>query len=475
MTLKIPQTNFSKLCSLCFLTPLQVRVNLQSESIPRLRARTSVRAMTAFADSDHGLPLIPKSGRVAIIGAGAAGLHTARQLDAAGYCPHIYEATNHIGGVWAYSPRPGGTSPMYNSLHCNIPRYCMMFEGIPYPPHVASYPSHRDVLEYIRDYAQRYDLLRFVSFNESITGVSKQAGMWRVQTNRGASDYHALYVCSGNFAKPREWQVDGIQHLGQHGIQVRHSLTYKSPEGYKGKIVAVIGAGPSGIDIALELATVAKRVYLSHAKGSDVIPIHRPSNLSEVGIITHVENDGTLHHDKDVGGNGLKVDSVLACTGYVKTIPFLGLLPGNGSLAGVHVWPDGRSVRGLVRHCVGREDSTLVFIGLPQKMIPFPTFEEQIAFSIQVLKGNIPLQKLRRLAQEEDDLVVDDKSYQVLGKRQWKYNCELAKLAGRPPINPSIIEITRHSSERRHDDPAWFRKTQYNLTGEGKGMWTANW
>lgn len=473
MTAKFPQFYYQSRW-LCFLTPGSVRISAECAPIPQLRLQTSVCTMTASTENvDHDSPpLVPKSGRVAIIGAGAAGLQAARQLEAAGYSPHIYEASDHVGGVWAYSPQPDTTSPMYDSLHCNLPKYFMMFEGIPHPPHVASYPSHRDVLEYVRNYAHRYDLLRFISFKESVTGVSKETGMWRVQTNRGASDFHALYVCSGNFAKAREWEVDGAQYLRSRGIRVRHSLTYRTPEGYENRVVAVIGAGPSGIDIALELAKVAKHVYLSHSFDSKVISVHRPSNLSEVGVITHVSEDGTLHHDKDVEGNGLSVDSVLACTGYVKTVPFLGLLPGKGALAGVHVWPDGRSVRGLVRHCVGREDATLIFIGLPQKMIPFPTFEEQIAFSIQVLKGNISPQQLKRLAGEEDAVAKDDKKYQVLGKRQWEYVCELAELAGRCPINPSLIEICWHSSQQRRDDPAWYRNMQYILTGEGKGMWT---
>lgn len=461
-------------CWLCFLAPVSVKSNIERVHSLQLPARTIGCTMTVSAEnSEHNLPLIPMAGRVAIIGAGAAGLQAARQLDAAGYCPHVYESTDHVGGVWAYSPTPTTTSPMYDSLHCNLPKYCMMFEDIPYPSHVASYPSHRDVFEYVCAYAHRHNLFRFISFNECIKSVRKEDGMWRVRTEGGVNKYQALFVCSGNFGKPRDWQVDGVQHLRSHGIPVRHSLTYKTPAGYENQTVAVIGAGPSGIDIALELATVAKQVYLSHGSHSERISIHRPSNLSEIGIITHVDDDGTLHHARDGDRNGLTVDSILACTGYVKTIPYLGLIPGKGTLAGVHIWPDGRSVRGLVRHCVAREDATLVFIGLPQRMIPFPTFQEQVAFAIQVLKGNITSQQLKRLADDEDAVARDDKTFQVLGKRQWDYICDMAVLAGRKAINPSLIELSWHSSKQRGKDPARYRKTEYTLAGEGKGMWTA--
>lgn len=43
-----------------------------------------------------------------------------------------------------------------------------------------------------------------------------------------------------------------------------HSHDYREPKIYSGKIVIVLGAGPSGIDIAIEIAKFASTVYLSH-------------------------------------------------------------------------------------------------------------------------------------------------------------------------------------------------------------------
>lgn len=415
--------------------------------------------------------LIPQSARIAIIGAGAAGLQAARQLRLAGYHPQVYEATDHIGGVWAYSPQPGSSSPMYDSLHCNLPKYCMTFEQIPYPPHVPSFPSHRQVLDYIHEYAHRHDLWPLISFNNPVKSASKRDGMWHIHTDRDTRQYHALYVCSGHFSKPRDWHVDGMEHLRSHGTLIHHSLMYKKPDTYQDQRVLVIGAGPSGIDIALELSTVAKHVYLSHSHDSTVIPINAPENLSEIGLITHVSKDGLVHHDKNVH-DAFRVNVVLLCNGYIKSFPFLDLYPGKGSIAGTHIWPDGRSVRGLVRHCVAREDPTLTFVGLPDKMIPFPTFEQQIAFSVRVLTGKVSQKQLKQLATEEDAANVDDKFYQVLGKSQWEYINEMSRLAGRPATNPALIELTVDSGKRRRSNPAGYRNTQYKLIGEKEGMWT---
>ena len=45
---------------------------------------------------------------------------------------------------------------------------------------------------------------------------------------------------------------------------VLHSHDYRKPEKYAGKRVVVLGAGPSGFDIAVELSGYASQVYLSH-------------------------------------------------------------------------------------------------------------------------------------------------------------------------------------------------------------------
>ncbi|NXM71501.1 FMO5 monooxygenase, partial [Serilophus lunatus] len=50
-----------------------------------------------------------------------------------------------------------------------------------------------------------------------------------------------------------------------------HSRNYKSPQSFLGKRVVVVGAGNSGIDIAVELSHVAKQVFLSTKHGTWVL------------------------------------------------------------------------------------------------------------------------------------------------------------------------------------------------------------
>lgn len=65
-----------------------------------------------------------ENSKVAIIGAGPAGLSAAKHLLAAGVSKvTIYEKSDEIGGVWRYTDTPDHphATPVYDSLKINIP------------------------------------------------------------------------------------------------------------------------------------------------------------------------------------------------------------------------------------------------------------------------------------------------------------------------------------------------------------------
>ena len=48
-----------------------------------------------------------------------------------------------------------------------------------------------------------------------------------------------------------------------------HSHDYRHPEVFTGKHLVILGAGPSGVDICLNVANCAEKVYLSHKRIKD--------------------------------------------------------------------------------------------------------------------------------------------------------------------------------------------------------------
>lgn len=64
-------------------------------------------------------------------------------------------------------------------------------------------------------------------------------------------------ICVGNYSVPKLPNIPGSEALGEKAI---HSHRFRKPDAYKNKRVLVIGAGPSGIDIAKIVGEVAEKV-----------------------------------------------------------------------------------------------------------------------------------------------------------------------------------------------------------------------
>lgn len=75
--------------------------------------------------------------RVAVVGAGSAGLATLKALRDAGVAAVAYESADTVGGLWVYGA-PG--SPAYRTLHLNTSRGRTQFADHPMP---ADWPDYR--------------------------------------------------------------------------------------------------------------------------------------------------------------------------------------------------------------------------------------------------------------------------------------------------------------------------------------------
>ena len=93
--------------------------------------------------------------RVAVIGAGAAGLAAVKALRDAGVPAVGFESADQVGGLWVYG---APDSPAYRTLHLNTSRGRTQFADHPMPTDWPDYPDHRRVAGYLADYADRFGL-----------------------------------------------------------------------------------------------------------------------------------------------------------------------------------------------------------------------------------------------------------------------------------------------------------------------------
>ncbi len=210
---------------------------------------------------------------ICIIGAGSAGIATAKTMKEAGLSFDCFEMGSNIGGNWRYN-NDNGRSAAYDSLTIDTSKDRMQFSDFPMPEEYPNFPNHRQIAQYFDAYVDHFGLREMITFRTQVTRVKPAAaGGYDVSIRHldsGAEEtrhYRAVLVCNGH-----HWQPKIPDFPGEFWGETTHSRNYRNPQGLEGLNVLVVGIGNSGVDIACETAVVAKQVYLSTRRGAHVMP-----------------------------------------------------------------------------------------------------------------------------------------------------------------------------------------------------------
>ena len=311
----------------------------------------------------------------------------------------------------------------------------MAFKGFLFPPETLLYPPASTVLAYLQSYAKTYNLYPHIRLNTSVESAVRVKGKWHVSftSPSGSStlkDIDSLVVANGRYAQPYTPSVPGLEDWEQ-GVQYSHSIHYRSPSvpvDLKGKIVLVVGGGPSGVDIALDLVGHADPVYRSSrsipSPDDTCSPRLRPG-IARLLSSTNGEvefSDGSILHG---------VGHIIFATGYIHSLPFLppeilrgeaprsvdNELPGELYNSTKHLFPLTRQFLPLVPHL--REDE-LAFIGLPWRVVPFPLVQAQAAVLVSIFTSQGPF-----LDHNLETRLVHDR-YHALARRTGKDQAAIA-------------------------------------------------
>ena len=199
---------------------------------------------------------------MAVIGAGAAGLTSARWLQEAGLEPVVFERTTAVGGLW----RPD-TGLAYPSLRTNTSKQKTAFSDLPFDDALPDHPSRDQVLAYLERYADMTGVRSHIRFGREVRAARPAAHGWTVD----GEPFGAVIVASGLFSRTLEPALAGRERF--RGT-VLHARDYRDPAAFAGRDVVVVGAGSSGADIAAELARFARSVSVSVRQPPTITPRH---------------------------------------------------------------------------------------------------------------------------------------------------------------------------------------------------------
>lgn len=373
--------------------------------------------------------------RIAIVGAGPAGLAALRALTNAGLDAVAFERGNRVGGVWTLEERP---TAAYRSLHLITSRARTEYSELPMPDGTPDYPSRDAVGRYIEGYVEHFGLAGRIRLGAEVTAARpREGGGWDVEVGGGPAEaFDALVVANGHNEVPK-WPDP--PYPGEFAGRQLHALDYDDPDELRGRRVLVVGMGNSAMDIVTDASYVADRALLSVRSGSWVIPkrlLGQPADqvvrpwvavnvpwrirqpLSEALLRITVgppERYGLPKPDRGLfqshptitdtvlsrishgeiapkpgiecfTGDGVRfadgteedVDTIIWCTGYAVEVPFL-----DESLVG----PDPRELP-LYKRILHLDRDDLFFIGLMQSTgSAFPIIERQSTILAEHLTG----------------------------------------------------------------------------------------
>jgi len=202
--------------------------------------------------------------RVAIIGAGFSGLGMAAQLTRHGIRDFlVVERAHEVGGTWRDNTYPGAA--------CDIRSDLYSFSFAPNPGWTHRYGRQREILEYLKGVADRFELRPRILFGAELRRADwdDDAAVWRITTSVETFTADVLVSGNGPLIDPKWPAIPGIETFTGPRF---HSARWRHDTYLAGKRIAVIGTGASAIQFVPELQKIAGRLTIFQRTPPWIIP-----------------------------------------------------------------------------------------------------------------------------------------------------------------------------------------------------------
>jgi cation diffusion facilitator CzcD-associated flavoprotein CzcO len=192
---------------------------------------------------------------VAIIGAGLAGLTTAKVLLQAGHDVEVFDRTPDLGGVWSRTRR-------YPGVTTQSPKAQYSFSDFPMPSHFPEWPTGAQVQEYLEAYAAEFGVTAHLRLGTTVEAAEPDGDRWAVTTRATGTPvtrtFDRVVVANGVFCEPAIPDYPGRAEFAAAGGRLLAGSDFHDVEDARGKHVLVVGYGKSACDVTVALSEVAE-------------------------------------------------------------------------------------------------------------------------------------------------------------------------------------------------------------------------
>lgn len=202
--------------------------------------------------------------RVAIVGAGFAGIGMAITLRRAGYRDVVVlERAGAVGGTWRDNTYPG--------CQCDVPSHLYSFSFAPKHDWTRSFGLQEEIRAYLEECADRFGVRPQIRLHAGVERArwDERTRRWRLEGTFGTMTAEVLVSCVGALSEPSVPDLPGIESFegaAFHSARWRHDLDLA------GKLVAVIGTGASAVQFVPAIQPMVGRLMVFQRTPPWVVP-----------------------------------------------------------------------------------------------------------------------------------------------------------------------------------------------------------
>ncbi|KAL0940462.1 cyclopentanone -monooxygenase [Colletotrichum truncatum] len=251
-----------------------------------------------FNENDH-ISKTEMDYDVLIIGGGFGGVYALHQLRKLNFRAHIVEAGAALGGVWHWNSYPGAR------VDSEEPYYQLSIREV-WKDWTWSqrFPDHSEIKRYFHHIDKVLSISKDVSYNTAVVGAdfNEKTGLWTITT---ATDKKitAKYLVAATGSSYKRYEPSFTNLKSFTGTVIHPAAWPDSDIDFRGKRVAIVGAGATAVQCVQEIAKkqdVELTVYIRNPNIAlpivqrDTTDLEQQALKSMYGILFKKARESTL-------------------------------------------------------------------------------------------------------------------------------------------------------------------------------------